>query len=199
MMRCAPQFQRQHRLRRGLLVHRQPQQRNDADALRSRRWSSEAGCRPAPAPASARRSPRTAAANRGSRCGARRCWTDSPRNIAIMAIAAIPIGRLTQNTSCQLTCSTRKAPSDGPSTAAKPNTLDTRPCTCARSVGRIDVAENGGGDRLNAAGAEALQRAEQDQRGHVAGEAAQSGTDQEQTGSDKEHLLAAIDVGESRP
>ena len=52
-----------------------------------------------------------------------------------MAIAATPIGRLTQNTSCQLTCSTRNAPSDGPSTAATPNTLDTRPCTWARSVG----------------------------------------------------------------
>ena len=42
-----------------------------------------------------------------------------------------------------------------------------------RALGRrVDVAEDGGGDRLHAAGAEALQRAEQDQRLHVAGEAA---------------------------
>ncbi len=61
---------------------------------------------------------------------------------------------------------------------------------------RIDVAEDCDGDRLHAAGAEALQRAEQDQRQQVAGEAAQRGTDQEQAGTGIEHLLASVDIGE---
>ena len=52
-----------------------------------------------------------------------------------MPIAAAPIGRLTQKTNSQFTCSTRKAPSDGPSTAETPNTPDTMPCTRARSAG----------------------------------------------------------------
>ena len=52
-----------------------------------------------------------------------------------MAIAAAPIGRLTQKIADQPTCSVSTAPSEGPTIEATPNTLDSRPCTRARSVG----------------------------------------------------------------
>ena len=55
--------------------------------------------------------------------------------MAIIAMAAAPIGRLTQNTTGQLNCPIRNAPKDGPTTADTPNTLETRPWTLARSVG----------------------------------------------------------------
>ena len=126
----------------------------------------------------------------------RRCSSaGSRRNVAIMMMAATPIGRLTQNTSCQLTCSTRKAPSNGPKHRGDAEHAGHQPLHVRALGRRVDVAEDRGGDRLHAAGAEALQRAEQDQRQHVAGEAAQRGTDQEQAGADIEHLLAAVDVG----
>ena len=67
---------------------------------------------------------------RGGRgCG--RSW----KNAASMAKASAPTGRLIQNTIDQSACSTRKAPSVGPITAAKPNTLDRKPWTRARSAG----------------------------------------------------------------
>ena len=61
---------------------------------------------------------------------------------------------------------------------------------------RVDVAEDRGGDRLHAAGTEALQRAEHDQHHHAARKAAQRGADQEQPCADVEHLLAPIHIGE---
>ncbi len=42
-----------------------------------------------------------------------------------MTKVAAPIGRLTQNTKDQLTCSTTKAPNVGPMTAATPNMPET--------------------------------------------------------------------------
>src|SRR5204862_7974660 len=57
--------------------------------------------------------------------------------------------------------------------------------------GRINVAQDRSRDRLYAAGAEALQSAEQDQRNHAVREAAQGRTDQEQSCAGIERLLAA--------
>ena len=63
--------------------------------------------------------------------------------------------------------------------------------------GRIDVAADRHGDRLHAAGAQALQCAEQHQPDHAGGEAAQRRADQEKPSAGVEHLLAAIDVGQA--
>lgn len=52
-----------------------------------------------------------------------------------MTMAIAPIGRLTQNTRRQDMYWIRKAPRDGPMTAATPKTEETRPCTRARSCG----------------------------------------------------------------
>ena len=59
----------------------------------------------------------------------------SRRNVPSITMATAPIGRLTQNTTDQLACSTRKAPRVGPTIAETPNTLDSSPCTLARSAG----------------------------------------------------------------
>ncbi len=46
-----------------------------------------------------------------------------------------PIGRLTQKISDQLKCCTSQAPVSGPTIAATPQTLESQPCTLARSRG----------------------------------------------------------------
>lgn len=52
-----------------------------------------------------------------------------------MTTDATPTGMFTQNTTRQLTYWIRKAPIDGPITAATPNTDDTNPWIFPRSVG----------------------------------------------------------------
>ena len=114
-----------------------------------------------------------------------------------MTKVAAPIGRLTQNTKDQLTCSMTKAPNVGPMTAATPYipgdvALHPRPLDR-----RIDVADNRRGDRLDGARADPLNRPEQDQRPHVPGAAAQQGAEQKHTCAGKEHPLAAVEVGKA--
>ena len=59
-----------------------------------------------------------------------------------------------------------------------------QPALQPRPVGRrIDVADDGGGDRLDGAGAHALQGAERDQRHHAGGEAAGGRADEENAGA----------------
>ena len=63
--------------------------------------------------------------------------------------------------------------------------------------GRIEVAHDGGRDRLDGASAQALKGTEYDQREHAPGEAAGRRSDQEDAGADEEHPFAAENVGES--
>ena len=67
-----------------------------------------------------------------------------------------------------------------------------------RALGRrVDVAHDGGGDRLDGAGAESLQRAQADEDRHRPGEAAQCGGDEEHARAGEEHPLASVEVGEA--
>jgi hypothetical protein len=61
--------------------------------------------------------------------------------------------------------------------------------------GGIDVADDGGGDRHDGAGAQSLQRAESDQRRHAPGEAAQRRAAEEDAAADDEHSLPAVEIG----
>ena len=61
---------------------------------------------------------------------------------------------------------------------------------------RVDVADDRHRDRLDRAGADALDRAKDDQQLHRAGKPAQRRADQEDRRPDKEHPPAAVYVGE---
>lgn len=67
------------------------------------------------------------------RCG--RGWRISGKKAARAAIAAMPMGRLIQKMTDQCRLVTMKAPSSGPMTAEKPQTLESQPWTRARSAG----------------------------------------------------------------
>src|ERR1700730_14678688 len=70
-----------------------------------------------------------------------------------------------------------------------------QPALQPRPLGRrIDVADDGGGDRLDGAGAQSLQGAKRDQRHHAGGEAAGGRAEQEYARSDKDHAPAAEQV-----
>ncbi len=60
--------------------------------------------------------------------------------------------------------------------------------------GAVDVADDGGGDRHDGAGAQPLQQTEADQPIHVGGEAAQHRAQQEQRSAEEEHPLAAVEI-----
>jgi hypothetical protein len=97
-----------------------------------------------------------------------------------------PIGRLTQNTSAE-----RRADHRRDAEHARHVALDPRP------LGRrVDVADDGAGDRLDGAGADPLHRAKHHQHDHAAGETAQCRADQKNAGADKKDALAAVEVGE---
>ncbi len=71
-----------------------------------------------------------------------------------------------------------------------------RPALHPGPLGRgVDIADHGHRNRLDRAGAEALDRPVQDQHLGRAGKAAQQRADEKDPGADKEHALAAIDVG----
>ena len=62
--------------------------------------------------------------------------------------------------------------------------------------GRVEVGDDGCGDRNDGAGAQALQRAKSDERNHVPGKPAERRAHQEQGGARAEHALAAVEVRE---
>ena len=62
---------------------------------------------------------------------------------------------------------------------------------------RVDVADDGRGNRLDRAGTGTLQRAEENQRPHPPSKATQQRSHEKQAGAGEEHRLAAIEIGQS--
>ena len=96
---------------------------------------------------------------------------------ASIQAANAPSGTLTKKIQRQVRKSENTPPSVGPTTADIAQTLATYPWTLARSASDVEVADDRHAGRLDRAGAEALQPAEDDQRGHVPGEPAQDRAD----------------------
>ena len=95
------------------------------------------------------------------------------RKRAIIAIAATPIGKLIQNTTDQLTCSTRKAPGGADPASHAPEGAGEQSLHARALGGRVEVAGDGVGDRLDRTRTEALEGPEEDERHHAPGEAAE--------------------------
>ena len=92
-----------------------------------------------------------------------------------------------------------RPPASGPSTADSAQTLASQPWIFARSIGGIEVADDGHRGRLDGAGADALDKPEGDQRRHRPGEPAQDRAEQEDHDPDQHDRLAAAARSASLP
>ena len=80
--------------------------------------------------------------------------------------------------------------------AGKPPDRAEDPLDTGSLVHVEEVAHDGHGDGLDRAGAQPLDRPEEDERGHAAGVTAEEGAAQEKNDADEHHRLAAVKVRE---
>ena len=137
----------------------------------------------------------SAAPIRSSRCG--RSWRGRRRSArSVIHSAARPSGRLIQKIRDQCSCWANTPPRTGPSDAGRHEHRGDQALVARALLGRHDVGDDGLGQRDQAAAADALQAAGQDQRQHRGGQGAGDRAQHEQRDAGQQHGAAAVDVAE---
>ena len=114
----------------------------------------------------------------------------------ITTSASPPTGRLTRKTQRQLVLSTMNPPTAGPMIDDGGEDGADQPLPAAAVARRHDRADHREREREEAAGADALDRAEDDELRHPLREAAERGADEEDRDRDQEQRPPPVDVAE---